>query len=101
MPDTDLAEAKRVAYGLQSATRMLGLVPDFTGCGGPAAEAYWEYFTPARISSLLAAAEAALKLHQPVDRGTGPQCKGCATHITFTQWPCPTYRAIAAALIAA
>jgi|GEM_PF-6905502 len=52
----------------------------------------------ADVPRLLAAVEAALKVHQPVDRGTGAQCKGCATHVTFTRWPCPTVRAIAAAL---
>jgi hypothetical protein len=51
--DAELARAKQIASGLQSATRMLGLAPDFTGCGGPAAAVYWEYFTPARILSLL------------------------------------------------
>ena len=54
----------------------------------------------ARASRLLAAVEAGLKLHQSVDRGTGPQCKGCATHVTFTRWPCTTYEAIRAALTA-
>lgn len=53
------------------------------------------------VPRLLAAVEAALKVHQPVDRGTGAQCKGCATHVTFTRWPCPTYRAITAALTGA
>jgi hypothetical protein len=48
---------------------------------------------------LLAAIEAVLELHQPLDRGTGAQCQGCATHVTFTRWPCPTYEAISAALL--
>jgi hypothetical protein len=52
----------------------------------------------ADVPRLLAAVEAALDLHQPVDRGTGAQCKGCATHVTFTRWPCPTVAAITAAL---
>ena len=47
---------------------------------------------------LLAAVEAVLELHKPADRGTGAQCKGCATHVTFTRWPCPTYLAITSAL---
>ena len=65
MPDdlaAALAEAKRVADTLQFACMMPGKTPDFTFCGGPAAEAYWNYFTPARISSLLAAIEAVLEL---------------------------------------
>lgn len=57
-----LAEAKRIADGLQFACRLPDKKPDFTACGGPAAEAYWEYFTPARTASLVAGLEAALKL---------------------------------------
>jgi len=69
-PDGDpvsvtLAEAKRIADTLAFACRIPDKVPDFTACGGPAAEAYWAYFTPARITSLLAAIEAVLELHQP------------------------------------
>lgn len=37
---------------------------------------------------------AVLDLHHPVDRGAGPQCAGCATHVTFTDWPCLTVQAI-------
>ena len=58
---TDLKEAARIAQGLENACRDPARVPFFTGCGGPAAEAYWNYFTPARISSLLAAIEAVLE----------------------------------------
>jgi hypothetical protein len=47
---------------------------------------------------LVAAVEAVLELHQPVDRGAGAQCKGCATHVTFTWWPCPIVQAITTAL---
>ena len=60
-----LAESKRIADGLQFACRRIDATPDFTACGGPAAEAYWEHFTPARVSALLAAVEAALKLTEP------------------------------------
>lgn len=45
-----------------------------------------------------AALRAVLDLHQPDDRGTGPQCTGCATRLTFTRWPCPTVQAITTAL---
>lgn len=41
---------------------------------------------------------AVLALHHPYDRGSGPQCKGCATHVTFTSWPCATVKAVYAAL---
>ena len=66
-PDDDrvastLAEAQRIADALGFACRIPDKTPDFFACGGPAAEAYWAYFTPARISSLLAALEAVLKL---------------------------------------
>ena len=75
MPDagrvaSTLAEAKRIADGLQFACRLPDKTPDFFACGGPAAEAYWNYFTPARISSLLAAIEAVLKLADP-EKSTG------------------------------
>jgi len=46
------------------------------------------------VPPLVDALEAVLKLHRPVDDGAGAQCKGCATHVTFTRWPCATYRAI-------
>ena len=66
MPDPDnpsatLEKAKRIADGLHFACRIPDKKPDFTACGGPAAEAYWDYFTPARIFSLVAALEAVLK----------------------------------------
>jgi len=46
------------------------------------------------VPRLLAAIDAVLELHQPVDYVTGAQCKGCATHVTFAWWPCPTVLAI-------
>ena len=36
--------------------------------------------------------------HRPVDRGTGPHCAGCATHVTFTPYPCPDVLDIADAI---
>jgi hypothetical protein len=44
-----LDEDERVADGLAGATRFIGGSPDFYGQGGPAADAYWERFTPARV----------------------------------------------------
>lgn len=61
-PGAELAKAKRIADGLQFACRIPDRKPDFTACGGPAAETYWEYFTPARIASLLAAVQAPQRL---------------------------------------
>ena len=74
-PDDDrvastLAEAQRIADALGFACRIPDKTPDFFACGGPAAEAYWAYFTPARISSLLAALEAALKLADEWEEGS-------------------------------
>jgi len=50
------------------------------------------------ILALVGAVEAVLELHAPLDRGAGPQCAGCATHVTFTRWPCKTVEAIRTAL---
>jgi hypothetical protein len=41
-----LAEAKSAADALKFACRLPDKEPDFTACGGPAAEAYWRYFNP-------------------------------------------------------
>jgi hypothetical protein len=43
-----LDEDERAARGLAGATTFVGGRPDFYGCGGPAAEAYWEHFPPHR-----------------------------------------------------
>ena len=59
-PSTTLAEAKRIADGLAIRMPHPGR-PRLLFLGGPAAEAYWNYFTPARIPSLLAAIEAVLE----------------------------------------
>lgn len=85
-PDTPaaalLAEAQRIADALGFACRIPDKVPDFFACGGPAAETYWSYFTPARITSLLAAIEAltsALTRHRPwfVNDAGVRICGGC------------------------
>jgi hypothetical protein len=39
-----------------------------------------------------------LDMHAPYDRGAGPKCAGCGTHVTFTPWPCVTVQAITEAL---
>ena len=80
-----LAEAKRIADTLAFACRIPDKVPDFTACGGPAAEAYWAYFTSARITSLLAAIEAVLELHQPGRiKVFGYTCKSHEQHRFFS-----------------
>lgn len=99
MPDPDdpaatLEEAKRIADGLHFACRIPDKKPDFFACGGPAAEAYWDYFTPARILSLLAAldaAQAAIERHTGsfTDRNGVKVCGGC-----LRDAPCPDREAI-------
>lgn len=51
-----------------------------------------------RHADAAAAIQAVLDLHPPIDRGTGPQCAGCATTVTFTPWPCGTVIVVADAL---
>jgi hypothetical protein len=58
----DPALGRRLAEGLLSACRNPDLRPDFAGCGGPAAEAYWEFFTPATVLTLLDALDTTNKL---------------------------------------
>jgi hypothetical protein len=44
-----LNEDEQAASGLVNAAKMLGAKPDFYGAGGPAAEAFWARFDPARV----------------------------------------------------
>lgn len=44
-----LAEEKHRAKGLLFACKDPDKVPDFFGAGGPAAQAYWEHFSPQRM----------------------------------------------------
>jgi hypothetical protein len=48
----------------------------------------------ARAFKAEAAVQRVRELHTPLDRGLGPNCQGCATHVTFTPWPCKTIRAL-------
>lgn len=48
-------EDKRAAEALIAAVKLPGKLPDFSGCGGPAAEAYWQRFDPAREVEKVAA----------------------------------------------
>lgn len=45
-----LAEDKRIAEALLFACRDPSRLPGFELCGGPAAEAFWERFTPERMA---------------------------------------------------
>lgn len=44
-----LAEDKDHARVLATAAKLLDRQPDFYGAGGPAAQDYWQHFTPARM----------------------------------------------------
>jgi Family of unknown function (DUF6221) len=56
-----LDEDEATADGLQFACRLPDKVPDFTACGGPAAEAYWRHFDPARVLREVAAGRLLLR----------------------------------------
>jgi hypothetical protein len=90
-----MAEDVAVADGLQTATRIPGQVPDFTAAGGPAAEAYWQQFDPARMLHGLDALQRILTRHAPDEAGL---CQGCADELTGG-WveidDCPEQRSIA------
>ena len=90
MPDdltSTLAGAKRIADALGFACRHPDRTPNFAGCGGPAAEAYWNYFTPARITALLAALERHMNWFT-AEKGVRV-CGGC-----LMNKPCPDELAI-------
>lgn len=99
-----LAEDKHYADGLLLACRIPEKVPDFFAAGGPAAEAYWAHFRPARMLREIEAKRAILARHQP-DSPEWPDCKECscegalaATECFATvRWPCPTLRDLATA----
>jgi hypothetical protein len=44
------AEDLAVADGLRFACKLPDKMPDFSSCGGPTAEAYWQHFTPIQIA---------------------------------------------------
>jgi hypothetical protein len=69
-----LAEDERTAQGLAGATRFVGGKPDFYGVGGPAAEAFWDRFDPARVLRQVAAGRRILARHHDDGRG---YCAGC------------------------
>jgi hypothetical protein len=75
------------------------VLPVVTG-DGPTSEANAALIVAARnaLPMLVTALRGVLELHAPFDRGTGPHCQGCATHVTFTHWPCATVLAITDAL---
>jgi hypothetical protein len=52
-PVQDVDKARRLAEGLLFACKNPMASPDFTSCGGPAAEAYWAFFTPLVVLGLL------------------------------------------------
>jgi len=50
-----LGEDEAPANSLFFAARIPDKRPDFTACGGPAAEVYWDHFNPARVLREVAA----------------------------------------------
>lgn len=57
-----LDESEAVANGLLFACLIPGKLPDFSSCGGPAAEAYWQHFTATRMLRRVEAGRAILDL---------------------------------------
>ena len=104
-----LGEDQAVADGLLTACRDPRRSPDFAGCcGGPAAEAYWERFGPARALADIAMKRELLQGHGPgtlVDESGGrwrddpdnwdPPWRRCAGH-EWAAWPCRDARIIVA-----
>jgi hypothetical protein len=59
-----LDEDERTADGLFFAAKHPDRRPSFFACGGPAAEAYWEHFGPARAVRQVEAARAVLTAYE-------------------------------------
>jgi Family of unknown function (DUF6221) len=58
------SEDEAAARALAGATRRPDLTPDFAGCGGPAAEAFWDLFDAPRRLREVAAVRARLESYQ-------------------------------------
>jgi Family of unknown function (DUF6221) len=65
-------EAEAAANGLQFATRYPDKVPDFTCCGGPAAEVYWQHFDPARVLREVAAKRKIIEVYEAAAASNDP-----------------------------
>jgi len=74
-----LAEDRERADGLLTACRIPERLPDFRACGGPAAEVYWERFTPGRMLAEADAKRLVLAGHLPVESIYGLTCKRCVS----------------------
>lgn len=109
-----LDEDKDHAQVLTNAAKFIDAVPDFYGAGGPAAQDYWQHFTPARMLADAGAKRRILALHEPLpsapDAPADPPvtiCRECGPNtgrhgeIDPTGrsgdhwWPCPTLRLLA------
>lgn len=106
--DARLDEGKRRADGLMFACRNPDKAPDFFACGGPAAEAYWEYFTPRLMLRNIETLREVLAAHRPLEPGKYgndvPRCSACVTERYGYQedwqanpWPCRTVRLVMSA----
>lgn len=67
-----LDEDRDVTQGLAFACRNPDLSPDFFGCGGPAAEAFWERFDPERRLRETEGKRALLNAYEVSVRMVGP-----------------------------
>lgn len=78
-----LDEDEAVAKGLIGACRSMVREPDFYGVGGPAAEALWQRFSPARVLAEVDAKRKIITAHplttNIVSYGGGEHPFGCET----------------------
>lgn len=102
-----LKEDEATAKALAGATVITDRKPDFYGCGGPAAEGYWQHFQPHRVLAEVKAKRAILDRHLPERAGYfDPKAK---TGVSFTMcevdgnggttddaWPCDELKHLAA-----
>lgn len=79
-----LDEDEARANGLFFACRIPGKLPDFSSRGGPAAEVYWQHFTPDRMLRDVAATRALLALHTSNHSAGVTEACGYCGHL----WPC-------------
>jgi hypothetical protein len=84
-----LDEDEARANGLFFACRIPGKLPDFSSRGGPAAEVYWQHFTPDRMIREVEAKRAIIAEHSPYFGGSYPALR----HLAAIYSDHPDYRA--------
>jgi hypothetical protein len=90
-----LAEDKQRVESLLFACKIPEKTPDFFACGGPAAEAYWEHFGPARMLRDVEAVRRILERHRDCYPYGGGPCDHAGL-VAFDERPCPDLRDLAA-----